>query len=1118
MSQFPSPVPFGQSPAEPSPLQVGRVTAFDRPAVAAARLLELDPRSAFLALVAPNNLSPTQRMTIADKAAPENGVMKAVLSTATNPLFLLGAFLTMKFPVPLAQEVFKTAKNFSAYERKVNPLMRWLNPAWDNYRGTTVPQVLVHVADTIRDYTHHYMEDVAKAITKWEQVNRRKFDGSPENILVHAKLGGLDRTVTRDLKKVMTKRGRIVGIKRVPKTYDPLFKEIRLDPVTQEVHDTLRRSYDTQWRRITADPMRLARGIRAMRDGELRLGDPDRVFLEGLFDDKTLNALLRAKKISNKRLERVLKEYFEPDPAYHPRYRVGGQDAFEVRLALARQQGKNQMVAAQDVAAESLERELLKHGLGPKARRRIKAAAFNHTANPSLLTRQNTNLWDNYDPEALRKVRQYLVDPDLPERNLRRMAAVKAKAEATGRQVGTTPFTMNSQRAWEEYTNRLARTRALYVDDLPDWLVEMNNGLASKPKVPLAKGMAGGEALRAEYDSLASEALKRDLVDVWVPSAKGQLTTQQFNQRLFWSDIKRRFGEILDAGSPDPSKPGGLVGRTLQKALGAGRYEEFRMGMERVPQGQIGTGLAAWLYTGALGASPGAAFQNMFQSYLTTVQFVPFKHVVAGQVQALGALRKYAQLRMRGVASHNAAQEAFPLLVEIGQELNPMFTRGLAVSLEGSYQQGIATVAGVKSKAEKLQGVLMSMFSNSERFVRLTAAYGARDFALASGMGGSAVTDFVNQVVQRTQFAAGVANTPRAFVNLPAPLRQFATFPTRLLTTVTSTSPYVGGGQPRFFSGGLGRALVGSTAIFEAGRALLDVDVDRMLFFGGLPLPEPDGPLAPLPIVPPLVGAVASGVSALAGGDTTELRYAVTPFIPGGVSLAKIAPLAMPGVAEKLGLPYVDWENPVGGMYPYFSQTGALVGYFTKEQLALKAAGIDQTGTQREGAVLHYLTKQRDEIRMLRRKYAESLWSGEFDQAHRIEAQWRQNFPELGPITVQKQDYQNLQTRLTVTRLERAIQTLPPDVRGVFSAAISAGLSPRFQQMFGIEAGLLGEESRVRNRARQMGPVTQQRGLYGLGGEGGYTQSNQQPMAPAAPFTGFQGFRSPIEEQEVPLY
>jgi len=1064
-------------------------------------------------MVSPNSLSPSQRETLADQVGPGNGIMKAIMSVATNPLFLVGALLAFKHPLPTAANIFKTAKGFGAYTRKTAPLFRWLNSSWDNYRGTTIPQLMHHSAMQIQWTNHFHMTPVSHAITAWEKAMGRKFDGSVENILVHAKLGGLDRVVTRDLKKVVTKRGAIVDIKRIPKTYQPLFKPIQLDPLAQRIHDVIRKSYEQQWENMTDNPLALAQGIRSMRKGDLRIGDPDRVFFEGLFDGNTLNSILKAKHLTLSKLEKVLTEYFEKDPAYHPRYRVGGEDAFANRVAQARSEGKNGVNAVKAVMDETLERELVRAGVGSKTRARVRAAAAPHTANPSLYARQNTTLWDNYDPEALARVRDHLIDKDLPERNRRRITHIRE----AGKDTHSTPFTMNAQRAWEEYTNRAAVTKTLYLDRVPDWIVKMNKELADTPKVPLEENMSIGMAFRAEYESIPSEALRRDLADIWLPTVKGQLTVPQFNQRLFWSGIKKRFGEALDGGSPDPSKPAGVIGPLLQKTLGEKGYENFRLHLEKVPRGQIGTSLASWLYTGALGLSPGAAFQNMFQTYLTTSQFLPFKHVMTGQLKALSSLRSYAADRLGGMPSREAAGRSFQSLINIGQELDPRFTRGLAASLEGSFQAGLSSVQGIKSKAEQLQNISMAMFTTSERFVRLTAAYGAESFAAASGIatGSSESLNFINQVVQRTQFSAGVSNIPRALVNLPAPLKQFVKFPLSLATTLTSASPYVGGGAPRALSGGLGRALVGSTAIFEAGRALFDVDTDRMLLFGGLPLPEPDGPLAPFPFVPPAVGAAASGVQALVGGDPTQLRYALTPFIPGGVSLAKVAPFAAPGVAEQLGLAHIDWNNPLNGQFPYYSQTGALVGYFSKEQLALKAMGLDNTGTQREGDVLHYLTAQRDKIRATRRSYAEALWASEFDKAQKIEHEWSRNWPEMGPITVSKTDYQNLQTRLTMTRMERAIQTLPPDLRPIFSAAVAAGLTPRFAGMFGLDAQMLGASVSNRNAARPRGPITQQRGLYGGGGSG----VNQQAPPSGTPFVGFRGFQSPMDTtDQIPLY
>lgn len=1083
--------------------EIRRVTIFDRPAIAAQNVFSLDPIAAGQALLSPNQLSPIQRRTLADRAAPEGGLLHSALSLATNPLFLLGILLTIKNPLPTARNLMKVKSRFSAYNRASAPLLRMFNPAWDSYRGTTIPSLLSDFALRTNNWSHRNMEEVAEAVMAWEKAKQRRFGPSAENILITAKLGGLDRDVARKvhrLKAVGKKDARRLSILTQTVNVPAIMKTIELDPHSRRIASAMRKLYDSQYTALTSDVRRLAKSLRSRA-----IGDLDRSFLEGFMDTRDIRLLTgkTAERMDEDKLVSILRQYFEPQPHYVPRYSIGSRDNFRNLEAIQRMGGKKGEAARRAIEEEvfqTFEGELVKQGIGPRTRRRIREATAPHAFNPSVHSRQlRKNMLDYYDPESLRKVRSQLLDPDLPEKKLKQLAAIRTTGQPGRRPL---PFDLNSARLFEEYTARAARTYNLYLQDIPDYAIRHNREIAIRsiregepgPRSPLVKGMTFHDAFAAELDSIRSDALKRDFVDVWLPAAKGQLTPTQFNQRLFWSDVRQRFSAVLD-GSGTAANPASFVGKTLQDTLGVKRYEKLRRTFDAVPKRNIGPALAGWLYTGALGANPGSALQNLAQTYLTTVQFLPGRFVMEGHQKAIRDLSRYVDLRMKGVGSEKAARSAFKKLIDLNQEIDPRFSRGLSVALDTAWAEVQPGLRGLPSKGQKAQAALMSMFSNSERFVRLTAAHGAEAFAKSSGLRDpQEIGDFVNRIVQATQFSAGVANTPRLYSNWPAPLRQFLTFPTRLATSLTSTSPYVGAREPGFLSGGLGRSLLYSTGLFEASRALFDADIDRMLLFGGLPAPSDTGPFAPLPIVPPVVGLGGALGMGVASGDFGELKYAITPFVPGGVAGSKAASL-VPPVAEQLGLAHVDWDNPVNGLYPYYNQKGALVGMFTPQQLALRATGLDFTGTQREGEVLRYLTTQRDKIRQMRREFTESIFNSDFGKAERIDRQFQSLYPELGPLTADKADFRYLQQRMELTRIERTIQTLPPEIRPFFAQAVAAGfIGTRFENIFGLAPEYLGEPTDIRQQARP-----------GLPQFSGGVPSPEEPISSAS----FSSFGSP---------
>jgi hypothetical protein len=114
--------------------------------------------------------------------------------------------------------------------------------------------------------------------------------------------------------------------------------------------------------------------------------------------------------------------------------------------------------------------------------------------------------------------------------------------------------------------------------------------------------------------------------------------------------------------------------------------------------------------------------------------------------------------------------------------------------------------------------------------------------------------------------------------------------------------------------------------------------------------------------------------------------------------------------------------------------------------------GLKPTDVTGEQNLMRYLLKQRDRIREYRRQYIEAVAGGNPDQAQRVQDEFHREYPSLGPISVKPSELKALEDRRMMSRLERALRTIPKEYRPQFAGLVNTAIAGHVgNQMAGPE-------------------------------------------------------------------
>lgn len=618
-------------------------------------------------------------------------------------------------------------------------------------------------------------------------------------------------------------------------------------------------------------------------------------------------------------------------------------------------------------------------------------------------------------------------------------------------------YSLNTLEVLSNYTRAMARTHT--------WMI---------PRAEYADRSLGKIVTEELANVSKVNPYKANIIsDTMIPLVSGHQSWEQalpamrFNQSKLWA------GQVLEGlGIPESAK------KLLREPLAKTQDLSWK---------RLGGMISSHLYASTLSFNPVSPAKNLMQSLVTTIPAVGVKYFAKGLKEASALFAEYRKLVATGLEKETAFKRVFKDFAETDFDIG----RGSPMEmLEGSatyFQRPGKVRAGLEKAVET--GLIP--FTWSERFNRVVAFYGARAKAIAE-LPGAAVTDpfsgitktltrealrdgkgaltefgeavnrYAGQTARLTQFGGGPLNSPLGTINWWKPLSQYTQYPLRVAGFYLNE----GARDP----GIIGRALVGSTAAYYIGKDLFGTDLSDTLAFGSMPgPPDRDGPLGMFPFQSPFVQVLGATVAGAAHGDIEEIMKAAPLAVPGGVGMARAATAVMPEVAKMIGRPYADYANKTpDGRIPVYSRSGSLIGNYSYPQLMAKAFGLGDISGHTEAQLMDYLLQQRDRIRGYKKEYLDAMMANDTKRMTGIEAEYKKAYPFMGDMPIKKSEIKTLQLRREVTRLERVIDTLPPEQKAAFSAVLATSMGAGAESFMGVDPLLLSSGSAASRRKTRM--------------------------------------------------
>lgn len=1019
----------------------------DRPGQAFQNLLAGQPEAIEASLVHPEALTPKERDAFLKQYGLDKGPYTPIFRLMTNPVVLLSAALSLKFPVPTAENVFKYSEKVSGYLAKI-PILKGLRSVPDLYRGTPVPEVYMQILRDVNDFRSKYAGEWGTMLNKYKQATG-KLPNSRDQKLLALWLDGAHRptetaeALAPNLEAYMSK---------------PLLK-------LAEEH---RGMLDNVWQDIF-----------------------------GSLESRTniMNALAAAKRhgFSDDLMETLAEWAANPEKPlhYYPR-RVLASDA-EFRAMAANLTRPSQTLNPQGEEslrnfARSAQNKMTSF-VGPNALRREGVMmpalgdlqevkdVLDQSAFDRLIAKNKARILD----KAKDVIGVETVDNQLGHLDYNTLVSEYGKHLDSEDAVKFSQVLLESKP--REYSLLSSHSLNRYLHTMAGtygWTVK---GGGSKV-VDILKDL---RALKG--DARAATRLSM-LENTHIPMMLGRGTFDQALSAQRWDQGMMRMADTLD----NPTIKG-LLGTGLHKRL----TDSMREAKGAFSLTQLSRNAAGYFYWSTLGLNPASALKNTLQLVLTTGPVVGYKTAAEGAAEALRKSHKYFALRFgKGLSHDEALRAAYKEFGIAGLASSPLTDEAVALTMENAYQLGAALPSGLATAKERAGRAMMRMFSLSEMGVRLSTFEAGLKHAKKSGLGLDDSIKFARQLTEHTQFLTGPQNTPYWLVDRNPLIRQMLQFPLRMLEFTTSTAVKLGSGEKNWFGynpGTLSRMVLGSAVAAEAFRSL-GVDESDALLGGALPGFQESGKVfAPLPIVPPAVQVAGSIASYMASGDSSELSKVAPLLVPAGVAASRAVGVVPGGesVARLIGRKYADYDSPSPtGRVGVFSSEGQLVGYFSPFQIFAQAMGVKPGDLQNEEQLRRMLVANRDDIRESRQSAIEAIVRNDPRTAESISRNFEKRYG-FG-ISISQKDIRAAQLRRTIPRLEQVLQTLPPGpIREQYVQMIAGVLGSEGSQMMGIDPQMLSAPKGVKQAARFSGPRTQSQGPISLQGVGSQPYQQMGP-------------------------
>lgn len=1055
-------------PANPALQQpVSASPVFDNPIERADRVMDLllsgAPRSAFKAAVhGPMALSPTERRTLAERLNLPPP-FDTFLDISTNPAVLLGLILTVAAPLSRLT-LAKTAPWMMRVKtlRKTFAPLDFIRALPEQYAGTNLPAIAMTHSNILKGVARTMITDADDAVRKALTLGKSKGLTSAEHVRIPMALDGLanpQSETLRSLAAIVDDLGLNAGVLRGP---SGVFAT-RFTPnvVEAEAVRNLRGTLNRSVQQLVDQPEHAEMGRLMLRR------------LMGFTDAQTAGKFkVLADHWPHMTIRKIPVDWADSYVASEEFLQmfVMNAKAGKMReIMLAVETGKGEEVlkllgglrGTERTRAASMVEALV---LGESVPGGTLATAPELLADPKRMRAllKAVAPYRKTSPHLARRLNRMVPDPDDLVVGGANPQAVSLMRTLIAEH-GFKPYSLQMSSTIEKYISKMS---LMYAWSLPP----------SKGVAPMAVQLSD-ELMRlfnlGDIAQVRSVTFARELV----PAMLNSMTPSQLSWGMRWSEMKLWAADKL----------GGAVGKMMPQSVRASAVkwlqDDRTSGLRNVS-----SEAAMMFYSGALGMHLSPILKNLTQTQYM-YPLVGARNFLSGHRDAVRMWKDYLGLRWAGMPSIKAIQKAFPDFSKHFMDADPMFWSAMETSLDTTFRSALSAGRGWRA-FKYLQEHTMVPFMRSEMYNKVSAFQMAlrrgrqllpgqtvhlpkfggdvRIRSLTSPEGEEALGMFARGLTGATQFGADIMNIPGGLRTLNPLFRQFMQFPTRMLSFYTGTAV-----RDPAIAGRL--ALIGGLGYEVAKQA--GVDLSSVFLFGPLPGPSRGVPFAPMPMVPPIFQLLASVMSPGEwAGRTLPL------MIPGGLQLSKVLPIvASTAVGKPIGKlvnrPYVEWDRgirePETGreLFPLHRPAEGLIGYFTKPQLMLKAFGIASPTEAQERLLTGWLLKQRENVRRMKRDYLTSVIEGDESEALSIAEEFQRTYPGMGGLPIRRSDLNALHASRNVARIERLLQTIPPDLRPQFAQTIAISMGAGLNDLLGLasgamEAGLLGGSILERDKYR----------------------------------------------------
>lgn len=1009
---------------------------YDRPSLAASNLLDGDLDASFRSMFQPESLSPVERRMLAEKFNFKSDVLKVLTDVVTNPLVLIGSALSIKYPLREPGSMFNAGNRAKQLAKKLG-MERFFGTPFTIYTDD-VSRPMVDMMEGKIAYQDEFSLKMGEAFG----LVHKKSGQFPtrQEIWVMNLLGDGEHTNRGYIGKLVKFLEKETGLKagKGPLLDEGAVRRWMGDKKFNAVKEAMAKYQEVDWEMYSRVPPEYRAEFIATLNSRG-------------FDARHLYTNLKGAE----RAKYKLGEKLEFHTSHHIKgfqgiYQFDKYDPNKIKRFMKSQASdpiEMGVVARRGVTLPDLEAlEQIKEVVNPRMYELMHAYNRKYADD---WARDVAFLFDKTGGEpgklagGMKEMltKKYGVWEEQAEAVAQRLSGVNSRAsmqqemKRIGLQFGQVPqYSLDLDKNVASYINHSAATVSGLVP------------VKGETVPPLRKLRDQLDVLKASYapgDKMRAQMLEEQ----YIPLLMGRRTIHQVGEALTWQNYKLSFYEA--ASNPK-------FAELMKKVPGGKKAHKFLLDTfgntdSWLSPGSMGSAISTWLYLGALGFNPTPAMVNLMQPFITSMNLYGVKDTLAGMKRAMAGFMKYpvayAEGKGKGLsvdeADKYAMRKIFPLFEKHVLSQNPQMRGELMETTRPLIQKGL------RKFAETGQRSALFVFGGTERWNRVVAFESGMNSAfrrqpevmdlLAKGLTGQAeeaAGKLAAQGVRMTMFPAGVLGIPHMMLEKPTVFRQFTQFPLRMLDFVSST---MWNPEGKLDLGTLGRAMRNSALAYEVGKGFFNVDLGRGLFAEAFPVPQEGRPFYPFPLVPPAIGMLGSVGSAVFSGDYEKLPAEMMVGVPGGLAARRFYRTLHPSRAD-----YSKYEQT--GMIPLYDSKGSLVDNYTPFDLFLKSIGVNRADDTARQQMVGYLVKQRELLVDYRRRYLNSVAKNDYTEAEKIQAEFQQQYPGMGPLRIKKSDIKAIQKRREITRLQRVLQSMPSEYRGEFGKMVSMAISQEMGQ------------------------------------------------------------------------